>query len=114
MIRLKVAYDTHPFPSSDESCDTEHEADGGEHSPAPTSVAESDEDSGNNATNDAKNTEAASKDNTRAVSVANAPANEIGVCLMTERPFDGVNDVAECRGVGGVGQSVKEGGSFFC
>ena len=75
---------THPLPCSDKSCNTDHETDSRQNSPATSSVAESDQDSGNDTTNDTTDTETTSEDDTRAVTVADGPANEVGVSLVTK------------------------------
>ena len=49
-------YDTHALPGSNECCNTNHEANGRQYSPASTSVTESDENGTDNTTEDSGNT----------------------------------------------------------
>ena len=108
-----MTYHAHALPRGNEGRDTKHEKTGREHPPTSTSVAQSDQNSGNDTTDNASNTEATGEDDARPVAVANGPANEVGMGLVTERPLDRVEDGAERSGVGGVGESVQQVASLF-
>lgn len=108
-----VAYNAHSLPSTDQGRNANHKANGREYSPAPTSVAESNEDSCDNAADNSTNTKAPCKDHTRPVAVTDGPSNEVGVGLMTERPFDCVHNSAESSRVRSVGQGVKQSGALL-
>ena len=76
-------YDTHALPGSDECCNTNHEANGREYSPAATSITESDENGTDDTAENAGNTETTSENDTGSIAVANGPSNEVRVGLMT-------------------------------
>lgn len=78
-----ATYHTHPLPRSDQGCNTNHETNSRQHSPATSSVAECNYDGRNYTPNDSTNAKTTGKDHTRSVAVADAPANEVGVRLMT-------------------------------
>lgn len=104
---LNKTYDTHALPGSNECCNTNHEANGRNNSPAPTSVTESDESSTYDTTEDAGNTKATGEDDAGPVTVANGPSDKVGVGLVTQRPFDCVDDHSEGCRMSRVGQGVK-------
>lgn len=108
-----ATYDAHALPSSYQGCNADHETNCRQDSPAPPSVAESDEDSGNDATNNAAEPEAASEDYSWTVAVANGPADEIGVSLVTERPFNGVYNTSERRRMCCICESVQKRSTFL-
>lgn len=103
-----VEDDTHALPGSNECCNTNHEANGRKNSPASTCVTESDENGANDTTKDAGNAKTTGEDDTRGVAVANGPSNEVGVGLVTQRPFDRVHDNSEGCGMSGVSQGVQQ------
>ncbi len=76
-------YDTHALPGSNECCNTNHEANGRQYSPASTSVTESDENGTDNTTEDSGNTKTAGEYDSGRIAVANGPSNKIGVGLVT-------------------------------
>ena len=65
-----------------------------------------------NAEHNQADTETTGKDNTRAVTVADGPANEVGVSLAAKRPFNSGRNIAPCGGVSGVGESMEERRAF--
>ena len=109
----RSTYDTHALPSSEESSNADHEADGRKYSPATASVTEGDKYRCYDASNNTRNTEPSSKDYTRSIAIADRPADEVGMRLATKSPFDGVGNVAKGGRVGGVSESVKEGSSLL-
>lgn len=111
-VNLGLTYHTHALPCCDEGSDTDKPERECNHTPATTSVTESDEKVDKETTNDTEDTKTAGKDDTRTVAVADGPADEVRVGLFTERPLDSVDDVSEGRWVGGVLKSVKDRGSF--
>ena len=82
-IHFRKTYHTHALPGSNECCNTKHEANGRECSPASTSITESNEDRTDDTTKDAGNTKTTSEDDTRPIAVADGPSNEVGMGLMT-------------------------------
>jgi len=70
-------------------------------------VAESEEDGSNDAADDASNAKATSEGDTGSVAIADGPANEIGVSLVTKSPLNGAHNRAERCGMSGVCQSVQ-------
>lgn len=90
-----VQNDTHAFPCSDQSGDTNHVRNERQDAPATSSSAESDEDGGDQASCDDKDTETASKCDARSVAVANCPANEVWMGLTAEGVFNWFKGGAE-------------------
>ena len=90
-----MKHDAHAFASCKERGNTKHEADGREDTPRTTSVAESDQDGSDKAAHNASNTKATSEDDTGLVSVADRPADEVWMSLVTKRPFDSVKNIGE-------------------
>ena len=80
---VSKTYDTHALPGSNEGCNTNHETNGREYSPASTSVTESDENGTNDTTKDSGDTETTGKDDTGRIAVANGPPNEVRMGLVT-------------------------------
>lgn len=70
-------------------------------------MAESDQEVGNKASEDTKNAQTTSEDDTRSIAVADSPTDEVGVCLLAKRKFDIRHDALECGWVGGVLESVE-------
>lgn len=89
-------YNAHALPRTDHGCNSNKEANGREHSIATASVAQSDEDCGHNTSKDAENTKASCKDNARSIAIADGPADEVRMCLVTKSPFNCVDDITEC------------------
>ena len=103
----------HTLPSSDKRRDTDHEADGGKDPPAATGVAESDEDSGDDAAYNSGGAQTSGENNAWPVAVADGPADEVGMGLVTERPLDSSDDGCESTWMCGVGKGVEEGRPLF-
>lgn len=100
-------YNAHALPCSNQGCNTNHETNSGQHSPATSGVTKSNQDGGYNSTNDASNTKTTSEDHARSIAVANSPTYEIGMCLVAERPFDSVYNTSESRRVGCGGEGME-------
>jgi hypothetical protein len=101
-----VQNDAHALPSRDERGDAEKKSDDGEHAPCSASAAEGNDGGSHDTSNDATNAETTSKDDARTVAVTDGPANEVGVSLEAEGPFNCLDDVAESRRVSGVLESM--------
>lgn len=108
-----VQDNAHSLPSSDEGGDADEESDEGEDTPGPTSAAEGDENSGDEASDDTCDPEPTSEDDAGAIAIADGPANEVGVGLPTQRPLDGGSHLPEGRWVGRILQSMEQGGALL-
>ena len=71
------------------------------------------EDASDEATDNTKDTQASSEDDTWTVTIADRPADEVGVRLCSQRPFHCCEDGLECRWVCGVGKSVQQVGALL-
>lgn len=103
-----VQDDAHALPGGDESGNADEPAKEGKDAPAATSRRESDDNVGNQTSNDTKDTKTTSEDDTRAIAIADSPADEVGVRLPAQGVFDGGNYFAESRWVGGVLEGVEK------
>ena len=106
--REEVTYNAHALPCGNQGCNADEEANGGRGSPATASRTECEDDCAKEATNNATNTETTSKDNPRTIAIADCVADEIGMCLMAESPFDRIQNLTKRRRVCGDGQGTKE------
>jgi len=102
-----VQDNTHALPGGDERSDTDEPAKERKNAPAATSGRKSDDDVGNETGDYAKDTETTSKNNTRAVTVADGPADEVGVSLLAERELYSGDYITEGRWVSRVLQRVE-------
>ena len=105
--------DAHSLPSSNERRNTDHEANRRENSPAPTSVAESNEDSGDETTYNSTDAQTTGENDARPVAVADSPADEVGMGLMAKRPFNGSDNGCESSWMCGIGKGVEKGRPFL-
>ncbi len=103
-----ITYHTHTLPGSDEGCNADHETNGRQNSPAPPGATQNDENSGKDARNNPTDSKTASENHTWSIAVADGPANEVGVRLMSQRPLHGSKDSGKGRWVCGVCEGVKE------
>lgn len=103
-----VQDNTHALPGGNQCSDTNEPANERKHAPAATSRGKSDDDVGDETSGDGEDTEAASKDDTRAVTVADSPTDEVGVSLLAEGELDGGDYIAESRWVGRVLQRMEK------
>lgn len=108
-----VKDDAHTLPGSNKSSNTDHEANSGKNSPAASSIAQHNQDCSNDATNNTSYAEAASEDDAWSVTVADRPTDEVRMGLMTQCPFDGVDDLAESSRMSGDSQGVEERSTFL-
>lgn len=108
-----VEDDAHALPSSNQSSYTDHKANGREHAPAASSTAQHNQDGRNDAANDPSDAKATGEDDAWSVAIADRPSNEIWVGLVTQSPFDRVDDLVASSRVGGDGQSVEESSTLF-
>jgi hypothetical protein len=99
----KVTYHTHALPGSDQGCNADEEANSRKSSPATSSGAEGEDDCDEEAGKNATNTKTTSEDDPRPVAVADCVADEVGMCLVAESPFDGADNLFECRRMCGDG-----------
>ena len=102
-----VQYDAHALPSCDESADADEVEDECDDAPCSSSARECDKEVDQQACDDPADPETTSEDDTGPISVANGPADEVGMCLAAEGPLDCPRYRLECRGVGGVLEGVE-------
>jgi len=107
-----VKHNTHALPGSDQRGDTENVEKKWEHTPRTADMGQCDEQISEYAEHDQADTKTTGKDNTRTVAIADGPANEVGMSLTTERPFDSSGNIAPCRRVSGVGEGMEERRAF--
>ena len=81
--RMEQTYHTHPFPRREKRRDTNEEAHESQCTPATVSSAQGNDDGVDDTTNDATNTKTTSKHLSGRIAIADGPANEIGVSLVT-------------------------------
>ena len=103
-----TTHHTHALPGSDQGRDTDHEPNGRYHPPAPTGTTEGEQDHRDETSGNPSDPKSASEDHAGPIAVADAPADEVGMSLVTQRPFNGMDDIAESRGVCGVGQRLQQ------
>lgn len=108
-----MSYHTHALPGGKQGGDADEQTEKRERPPPTIRRAEGDDDAVHDAGDDAGDTQAAGKGLSGLVAVADGPADEVGVGLVPERPFDGGNDVAERRRVRGDGEGLQEHGLFL-
>lgn len=112
-IRKHDTYNTHALPCSNQGCNPDKEADGRKSSPATTGRAQSENYCTERAANNATNTETPSEDDAWPVTVANCVSDKVGMCLMSQSPFDGADDLTERRGMCCDRQGTKEFGRLL-
>lgn len=103
-----MEHNAHTLPGSDERGDTNHKAKETHDPPSTTCAAQSKDDACEKTSDDAANTQSAGEDDTRAVAVADGPADKVGVSLATQRPLYSGDHVLEGRWVGRVLQGVQQ------
>lgn len=79
-----VQNDAHTLPGCDERGDTDEPAKERDNAPGSACVAERNEQVGEKASDDGKDAQAASEDDTRSVAVADCPADEVRVRLSAK------------------------------
>ena len=82
-VGVGATYNAHALPSGDQSRYTNDEANSRQDSPTTPSVAESNKDTSNHATNDATEAKPTGEDHAGSVAIADSPADEVRVSLMT-------------------------------
>lgn len=105
---MEQTYHTHPLPCRKKRRDTNEEAQESQCTPATVGSAQRDDNGVDDATNDATNTKTTSKHLSGRIAIADGPANEVGVSLVTQSPFDSCNDLAESRGMSRNRKSFQE------
>lgn len=108
-----ATYNAHAFPCSNQRGNANEEAHSGQSSPATTGRTEREDDSTDEPANDATEAQATSENHSRAISIANRIADEIGMCLMAESPFDSADDLAEGRRMCRKRQGAKKFGRLL-
>lgn len=103
-----VQHHTHAFPCCDQGGDADEKTNQRHDTPCTTSTAKSENDCSNETGDDAADTETTCKDDTGTVAVADGPANKVGMCLATKRPFDRRDDVVEGRWMCRVLESMQQ------
>lgn len=112
--RTKVAVvhavedDAHALPRRDQRRYADEEAEEREHAPRATGVAERQDNGSDQPDHDPADAQTTGEDDTRTVTVADGPADEVGVSLAAERPLDRRHDVLERRRVGRVLERVEK------
>ena len=76
-----MTYHTHALPGGDQRRSANHQPDHRHNPPCPTSGAQCEDEAGDDTGENTKDTQAASKDNARAITVADGPADEVRVGL---------------------------------
>ena len=104
---------THALPGSDQGGDANEESDQRHDTPSAAGAANSEDDGSEQSSHDTTDTKTTSEDDARAVSIADGPADEVGVGLAAQRPLDRRHDILERRWVGRVLQSVEQRGAFL-
>lgn len=79
-----VEHNTHTLPGSDEGRNADDKTNQRKDPPGATSTAQSKDDGDEEASNNATDTQSACKDDTRAIAVADSPANEVRMGLATQ------------------------------
>lgn len=103
-----VKHHTHAFPGCNQGGDADEEANQRHDTPCTTSTTESENDCSNDTGDDAADTETTCKDDTGTVAVADGPADKVGMCLATKRPFDRRDDIVEGRWMCRVLESMQQ------
>lgn len=103
----------HTLPGSDKGGDADDKAEETHDPPSTTCAAQGEDDAREKTSNDAANTQSSGENDTRAVAVADCPADEVGVSLATQRPLNGGDHVFESRWVSSVLQSVQQTSTLF-
>lgn len=99
---------THTLPGGDERGNANDKANQRHDPPGAACAAQSEDDGDDKTSDDTADSETARKDDTRAVAVADCPANEIGVGLAAQRPLNGSDNILECGWVSGILQCVEQ------
>lgn len=103
-----VEDDTHALPCCNQRRDTDEEANERNDTPCTTSAAAGEDDGDDETSEDAEDAESAREDDTRPVTIADSPTDEVGVCLASERPLDCRHDVAKGRRMSRVLESMEQ------
>lgn len=104
-----VKDNTHSLVSGDQGTDSEHERNSRQGSPASSDIAQCKDDSNDEAKDNKTNTKTSCKEHTCGVTVADRPADKVGVGLVAKTLIHRLEDTPECRGMSGVRQSLDSG-----
>lgn len=97
----RETYHAHALPGANQRGNTNHEENCRQGPPATAGTAQCDQNGSDGTSDYTPNTEPTRKDHPRTISIANSPADEVGMSLMAETPFHCVEDAPEGRGMGG-------------
>lgn len=104
-----MQHDTHPLPRRHQRRRPQHPPDRHQRAPPARARRQRQQHRGNDTRDDQSCAEDAREEYPRRVAVADGPADEVGVGLAAEGGLDGADDVAQRRGVRGVGEGVEGG-----
>lgn len=104
-----MQHDTHPLPRRHQRRRPQHPPDRRQRAPPARARRQRQQHRGNDTRDDQSCAEDAREEYPRRVAVADGPADEVGVGLAAEGGLDGADDVAQRRGVRGVGEGVEGG-----
>jgi len=103
----------HTLPSRDKGGNPDCKANGGEDPPPTPGVAQDNENGSEDAPKDPCDSQTTGKDNSGAVTVANCPADEVLMGLVTQRPFHRVDNSSEGRRMRRGSQRMQKTGTLF-
>lgn len=105
-----TTYHTHALPSRKQGGNTNEESEEGERPPATVCGAEGDYNGINNAAHYSAHSKSASECLSRWVTIADCPADEVGMGLVAEGPFNRGNDIPECGRMSGNRECLEKHG----
>ena len=109
----RVDDDAKPFVRGDADGEADEEEGETEEAPPAGCVGEDEDDGEDDGADDVGDARVADEEDAGFVTVADAPADEVGVGLAAEGAFDDVADEGEGGGVGRVLEGVEDGGAGF-
>lgn len=102
-----ATHHTHALPSSEKGCNANEQTQESQCPPTSVGGAESNDDGINDTSDDAADSKTSGESLSWGVSVADGPANEVGMGLVSKRPFYRGNDITERRWMGGDRKSLE-------